>query len=357
MKIFEKYLLQQFIKNTLIVIFVFITIFSIFNLLNEFKDIGIHNYTFASAIAFIIFNIPQVLSEVFNFGILIGGLLTIGLLLEKRELVVIQNGIVSPRDIALRVVKYGFIVSSIFLIIAEISSPSFTQYSESYKASKTGKNYEVFKGGNIWLKKSSKFIYIDKNNNKKDLQDILVFDFTNEDQLTLSKSSNGKIINSNLEQVDATVYKFVKKNKLYDSSKKNNHNVLTELGVEPDFLTPETKRMDLYTLAKQIARNEQLGLNSDEYQIELLSRITKPIYAIILLMIAIPLVYDFSRNQNLSKNVFLGILIGLIFNLIMKFTNVMAIKVSYETILVYLILIIFLYILAVIFFNKRFTKI
>ena len=357
MKIFEKYLVKQFIRNTLVVIFVFVALFSIFNLLEEFNEIGSGDYTFASALTFIIFKIPKVISEVFVYSILISALSTIGLLLENRELIVIQNGFVSSRDIALKMVKFGFIISMVFLIISESTSPFFNEFSESYKASKTGKNYEIYKESNIWIKKNSKFIHIDQNNNNKDLEGILIIDLTDKEQLTLSKSNRGKIINSNIEQIDAEIYRFEKRDKLYDLNKKIDQSFLTKIGVNIDLFKLNPREMNLYDLFKKIYKNEQLGLNSNEYQIELFSRITKPIHTFILLMIAIPLIFDFSRNQNLSKNIFLGILIGLIFNLIMKFNHVANMKESYEIYLFYLFPFVFLFIIALTIFNKRLDRI
>ena len=357
MKIFERYLLEQLIRNTLIVIFVLIAVFSIFNLLKEFNEIGVRNYTFASAITFIIFKIPLVISEVFNLGILIGAMATIGILLDKRELIFIQNGMVSFRNIAVTTIKYGFFISVIFLIVFETISPIFTDFGDNYKALKTERVIEKHRLGNIWLKANSVFFYIDKNTNQEDYENIFLIDLTNNEQLILAKSDVGKIINSSLIQKNAEVYKFRKDKNLYKVEKKVSQDLSTPLMLNYDFLMIDEKKMNLISLFNKIYTSFQLGLNSNKYQIEILSRLLKPIYAIILLMIALPIVFNFSRNQNITKNVFVGILIGLIFNLIMKFSNIISLQNSMEIALFPFISLSLLIILARIWFNKKFIKI
>jgi len=356
MKIFEKYLLKEFIKNTLIVIFVLTVVFSIFNLLEEFNDIGTADYTFASALAYVIFKIPIVISNLFNLAILIGAVLTASILIEKKELVVLQNGIVSFEDIALKIVKYGFATSLIFLIASEIFSPIANQFGNNFKAVKTERSFEIFKGSNIWLKKDFKFLYIDKNNNQ-DLENVLLIDLTDKDQLIISRSPRGKINNLNLEQTNAEIYKLSKKNGLFEVQKQLDKNNLTQIGVKVNFLKIDAKNMSFYNLFNKIYANSQLGINSNEFQVELLSRVLKPLYAIILLMIALPIIFDFSRNQNIPKNIFLGVLIGLIFNLIMKFSNVLFLKSSYGILFIPLLTLILLLFISMVVFKRKLVEI
>jgi len=130
----------------------------------------------------------------------------------------------------------------------------------------------------------------------------------------------------------------------------------TILDVGDDFLKLESNNLNLFELIKKIYVNSKHGLNTRLSKIELYSRILKPVYLVIILLFALPYVFKFSRTQNTSKKVFSGVLIGLIFNLFLKFLNVISIKVSEDPTIFFTISIVLLLLISRFSFQKKFIN-
>jgi len=356
MKIFEIYLLRQLVKNSTIVIIILTSIFCIFNLLSEIDEIGLKSYTFGAAIIFTISKIPEVLSQVFISGILIGSIISIGIMGENRELLVLGSGHISNKNIAVKFVKYGFVISFFLLIFIEIFSPSMITLGEKFKAGKLEKSYEVDTGNNFWLKKGTKYINIGENFLPRDLKSVLVVD-TDKKILSLSKSNSAELNGSILVQNNAEIYEEIIENNLSKIIEKPRVNMLTELDIESDFLKPEQKNSNIINLFKKIYSDNKFGLNTKLSETELYSRILKPIYLVIILLLALPYVFKFSRTQSISKKIFFGVLIGLVFNLFLKFFNVISMKLSIDTSLFFSMLILLLLLISIFSFQRKFINI
>jgi len=309
---------------------VFLTIFMLFEIVNELSQVNVKNYTFASILVYVLFKLGFFISKLISLSVLIGAILTVANLNSNRELIIMQSSSVSKSFIGKKVVIYGFFLSLTLLIFVEILNP-LQKIAEDYKSIKLGESLSFDRETNIWFKDGKNFIYAEDSINGKDFEGLLIFNFLDNkiNKLIRAERGNFKSDNLQLHEVEITFLErdFTKNVRLAQEVKKHHTIELENLNTDSSFSSnPET--LSIYGLFKKILLIEKNGLNSSSYQIALYERILIPFSSIAMLLVGLPFVFKESRNLNLQKSVFIGLNLGFIFHLISKSTIVISTKQS-----------------------------
>ena len=100
MKLLDFYIGSTFLKCFLLVILILAVLFSFIEFLSQLDDVGTGRYGLGNAALYVVFTLPRCLIDLMPVSAMLGGVITLGLLADRGELVAMQAaGISTPRDL------------------------------------------------------------------------------------------------------------------------------------------------------------------------------------------------------------------------------------------------------------------
>ena len=135
MKIRDRYIAKTLFVYTLVVLLVWLSIYSFFNFLAELDSVGTENYTILEAFKYIVLQMPEVVYDQASPIILLGCILGMGHLATTGQLLIFRVAGLSILKITWITVKNALIFILAIIIFGETVAPILTKYSESSRAS------------------------------------------------------------------------------------------------------------------------------------------------------------------------------------------------------------------------------
>ena len=184
MKIFGMNILERYIgKSILAMIFAVLLAISglifIVKLVEEFKDVGKGSYDAIIATYYALLMLPSDIKEIIPVVVLIGGLLGLGTLASRSELVVMQASGFSRFRIGLAVMKTTLPLIFLTMFLSEWGIPQTEQYARNMRSIAQSGGSMLATTGGFWAKDGQDFIYIRHINNEHELNSVSIYHFDN----------------------------------------------------------------------------------------------------------------------------------------------------------------------------------
>ena len=313
-KIYQKYIIKNFINKFLVVSFIFLCLIIILSILEEisfFKDLEVN---FLIPYFLTLLSAPITLFEIFPFIFLISTQLFFYELFRKDELSLLKTSGLSNIKIINILFLSSFIIGIITVLLFYNIASKLKFYHTDIKNyfSNDNKYLAVVNDSGLWLKDEidsntlivkAKFIeenYLmdviinefDKNFNLKNTYQSKKVDINNKNWIL----ENPKITNQNISsQMDKTL--------LYPTNfdKDKISNLFSNISTLNIF--------ELFNLKKDY---ENLGYSSDEIIIHLLKLSSTPIFYGILTILAAIIMFNFTKNKSFFFHIILGILMSVV---------------------------------------------
>lgn len=298
MKKVDYYILKEFISSFLIVSLVFVLIsliVDIFENLNRFID---NKVSTEILIKYYLASLPSMLSLTIPVSCLVSTVFTYGMMIQKKEWLVLKSSGLSLYRLSIPVLFFGLIMSL----------GSF--YFDNTVVVKNNKNKNELK--NTFMSKNNRII------KKKNLYENIFFQINDKDLIAIEKfnSNNNVALNLNFIQVkNGIVFKRIdskksqwKKNNLWNLEnfsirefdnfgiEKNviisKNDSLVEIDIKPkDILetSNDSDEISFNMLKKQITTLENNGVNSTRWKVDLNYKIAYSLISIIVIFCGIPL--------------------------------------------------------------------
>ena len=348
MLVIQKYITKEIFKLTLIVLFALVVVFSVFHFLEELDN----NYPVTEKFRYILYSLPVFSNLISMLAVFIGSTIFIGQLNYRREMQVIFTSGVSYAVFIKKISIVIFFVSVLLSSFGEIYSPYFYEKSNQIKSVALGKQFNN-KVSNIWLAKDKTFVNIDSSIEGNKFNGINIYEFNSENILSnFVTSEEGYLENQSLKIPLANSVSIISDSGIFSqkhSVEKFNMILNTD---QLQNLRNDLSSMNLMELIDSAKFSNSYGLRSDKYIHEILSRITKPLIALGLFLIALPFVVNFNRNVSIGNMVFTSIAIALLFNLLVRLFGVYASNYGLNVYLTILLPIILLYLVGFLNLNK-----
>ena len=325
MKTITKYFLIEIVKLYLLVLFIVLGIFSVFHFLEEIgKD-----YSAYDKLLYVIYTLPTAAANFFHFAIFIGTIIFLGRLIRNNELQIFLSGGFSIKEIISKCIKISFAISIFSLVSSDYFSPYFFERSNQIKSEALGNKIHN-STSNIWLIQDDKFINLNMGL-EKNLTGITIYEINNDQTLQSISKSNSAEINqqnfyvNNLEKLEfnSGVQEGFRIKKFNQNTPLNifkfNDGILDNINKDERSLT----FLDLIYGGYNLATG---GLDADSYISEIFNRLLRPLIAIGLIIIALPLILNFQRINSIINMIFLGVSYALLFNLFTRIVNALAVS-------------------------------
>ncbi|MDC1176612.1 LptF/LptG family permease [Candidatus Pelagibacter sp.] len=313
-KLYEKYLIEIFLKKFFLLAIIFFSLTFILGLLEEISFLKSQNKSFYYPYFLTLLNTPITLFEIFPFIFLLSTQFLFYDLFKKEELELLKkNGLKNTS-----IIKLLFIVSVIMGLVSVLiyynfaSTLKFHYSNIKNDLSKDNKYLAMVNNSGLWIKdeiNNNILIVKSKFLKKNYLSEVIVNELDQEFNLIRVIQSKKVDISKN----EWIVYNpTITKNNVTEVYKDN-------LFIQTNFNEKKIKNifsnvstLNLFQLFNMKDDFEKLGYSTNELKIYMLKLISMPIFYGLLSLISSIIMLNGSRNISFIRNIVVGILISVI---------------------------------------------
>jgi lipopolysaccharide export system permease protein len=337
MKIRDRYITKTLLSYTIIVLVVWLSIYSFFNFLAELNTVGKDGYTILSAFTYIILQLPDVAYKQASPIILLGCILGMGHLATTGQLLIFRVSGASILKITLLTLKNSLIFVLFFIAIGEFLVPISSNLSDRSKLNAMGGSVATFNQDGFWIRDGDNFINVKKNIDGKLFSGITVIEINSSNKIVrVIKSENALFDGNSLDMSGSEIFSIdgssffdevsLKERNSYDKTVSFDQDLIDSLEKEPQDIST-------WTLVKQVRFLSDNKLRSGVFKVELYKRLIQPITLIAMILLAMLFIFGSSRDVSLGRKIFFGVALGLSFEMLSRVASAMALSFDFSPLL------------------------
>jgi len=337
MKIRERYITKTLLNFTLVVLVIWLGVYSFFNFLSEMSSIGQVNYTIIEALRYIALQIPEVSYKHISPVILLGCVLGMGHLATTNQLLVLRISGMSIYKLTFLTIKTALIFVIAVIVIGEIFAPILSEEAEKGRSKALDIEIASQSQEGFWIRDGENFINVEKNIDGKLFTGVTVIEVNSSNEISKVVTSEQAIFdgksmdmkNTAITSIDTSKEIdeiFLKKPKSYNKTVSFDQDLIDSLKKEPEELTT-------WNIIKQIQFLSDNRLRSGIFEVELYKRVIKPITLVAMILLAMLFIFGSTRDVTLGRKIFFGIALGLLFELLSRISGAMALSFNFNPVL------------------------
>ncbi|HEX2531987.1 MAG TPA: LPS export ABC transporter permease LptG [Burkholderiaceae bacterium] len=342
MKVLQKYFTAEILRAVVFVLAAFLALFAFFDLMSELKSVGRGGYQLQHAFLYVLMSVPGYIYELMPIAALIGTIWALAQLASQSEFTIMRVSSMSTLWAAGALFKIGLLFVVATFLFGEIISPLTSDMAEKMKLQARGTSIsQQFRSG-MWAKdvirergvtgaaSGSRFINVRDVRTDGELRGVKLYEFDNDFHLTaliiaeranyrgartwrLTNVSETRFPNIAISQGtllsdpgEAISSRTVPSR---DLASEITPDILSVLFADPNHMSA----YDLMAYIKHLAENKQ---HTERYEIAFWKKITYPFAALVMMALALPFAYLHVRAGGVSLKIFIGIMIGVSFQLL-----------------------------------------
>lgn len=335
MKVLHRYVASEVVSAVLFVLLAFLALFAFFNLMGELPEVGRGGYRLQHAFLYVAMELPDDAYQLMPIAVLIGTIYALAQLAARSEFTIMRVSGLSTRTAGWMLAKVGIVFVLLTFLFGEFIAPAASAMGERLKLQVEGSAVsQEFRSG-LWTKDvirehgltgaaiGSRFINIKEASPNGRLQGVRMYDFDREFRLTSVVSAGHADYQGRnvwrLADVSETVFSTGTPDISTSVSKRNFASMDLVSEITPDILSvlfADPDRMSAFDLAaytRHLAENNQ---NTQRYEIAFWNKLVYPFAVMVMLALALPFAYLHFRSGGVSLKIFIGIMIGVSFQLV-----------------------------------------
>ncbi len=330
MKIRDRYIAKTLLTYTLIVLVVWISIYSFFNFLAELNSVGKAEYTILSAFTYIVLQLPEVAYRQASPIILLGCILGMGHLATTGQLLIFRVSGASILKITLLTLKNSLIFVLFFIFIGEFLAPTSSSFAESSRSNALGNSGASISQEGFWIRDGDNFINVKKNIDGTLFSDITVIEVNSSNKIErVIKSENALFDGNSLDMSGSEIFS-IDGSSFFDGislKERNSYNKTVSFDQDlVESLEKEPEDLSTWTLIKQIRFLSDNKLRSGIFEVELYKRLIQPVTLIAMILLAMLFIFGSTRDVTLGRKIFFGVTLGLSFEMLSRIASAMALS-------------------------------
>ena len=184
MKIRERYIRKTLFGFTLVVLVIWLGIYSFFTFLSEMNSIGQVNYTSLEAFRYIALLIPEVAYKHASPVILLGCVLGMGHLATTNQLIVLRISGMSIFKLTFLTMKTALIFVIAIIIIGEIFAPIASEEAERGRSKALDISIASQSQEGFWIRDGENFINVQKNIDGETFKDVTIIEVNSSNKIS-----------------------------------------------------------------------------------------------------------------------------------------------------------------------------
>ena len=337
MKIKDRYIANTLLTYSIVVLLVWLSIYSFFNFLAELNTVGTANYTILEAFKYIVLQLPEVAYDQVSPVILLGCVLGMGHLATTGQLIILRASGISILKITWLTLKNAIIFLIFLTLIGELVAPTLTTYAENERSNALGQNSLSNSQDGFWIRDGDNFINVENNVDGSLFNGITVIEVNKSNKIERVVESKSAIFDGQNINMDSTNIFSINSTNLFDDIALKERNLYKKrVAFDQDLidsLEKEPKDLTTLTIVKQIQFLTDNKLRAEVFEVELYKRLVKPITLIAMILLAMLFIFGSTRDATLGRKIFFGLAIGLSFELISRIGGALALSFDFSPLL------------------------
>jgi len=335
MSVLQRYISAQIVGAVLFVLIAFLSLFAFFDLMQELPQVGRNGYQLQHAFMYVALGLPDDAYLTLPIAALIGTIYTLAQLAARSEFTIMRASGLSTRAAGWMLAKVGFVFVLITFLFGEFIGPASSAMAEKLKLQVQGSAISSEFRSGVWTKDvirenglqgetiGSRFLNVAQVTPDGILKGIKLYEFDRDMHLTalvtakqaeyqgkniwrLSQVSETSFFTTAPDISSAVTTKNVPTRELVSEITPD---ILSVLRTNPDRMSA----FDLSAYMKHLAENNQ---NTDLYRIAFWKKVLYPFAVLVMMALALPFAYLHFRAGGVSLKIFIGIMIGVSFQLL-----------------------------------------
>ena len=335
MNVLQRYVSAQVVGAVLFVLIAFLSLFAFFDLMQELPTVGRNGYQLQHAFMYVALGLPENVYLIMPIAALIGTIYTLAQLAARSEFTIMRASGLSTRAAGWMLAKVGFVFVLITFLFGEFIGPASSVMAEKLKLQAQGSTVSSEFRSGLWTKDvirenglhgdaiGSRFLNVKEVTPDGILKDVKLYEFDRDLHLTavvtakqaqyqgknvwrLSQASETSFFTTTPDISAAVTTKNAPTRELISEITPD---ILSVLRADPDRMSA----LDLSAYMKHLAENNQ---NTDRYQIAFWKKLMYPFAVLVMMALALPFAYLHFRAGGVSLKIFIGIMIGVSFQLL-----------------------------------------
>jgi lipopolysaccharide export system permease protein len=335
MKIKDRYIAKTLLTYSLVVLIVWLGIYSFFNFLSELNSVGTLDYTILESIIYIILQMPEVAYDQVSPVILLGCILGMGHLATTGQLITLRASGISILKITWTTLKNALIFLTVIIVIGETVAPVLTKYAEIERSNALGQNSLSKSQDGFWIRDGDNFINVENNIDGSLFNGVTVIEVNDLNKVDrIVKSENAIFDGQSINMKATNIFSISSKNIFEDITSKERNFYKKRVTFDQDLidsLEKEPKDLTTFTIIKQIQFLKDNKLRANVFEVELYKRLVKPLTLVAMILLAMLFIFGSIRDATLGRKIFFGVSIGLSFELISRIGGAVALSFDFSS--------------------------
>jgi len=337
MKIRERYIRKTLFGFTLVVLVIWLGVYSFFNFLSEMNSIDQVNYTSLEAFRYIALLLPEVAYKHASPVILLGCVLGMGHLATTNQLIVLRISGMSILKLTFLTMKTALIFVIAIIIIGEIFAPIASNEAERGRSIALDLPLASQSQEGFWIRDGENFINVQKNIDGKLFSGLTIIEVNSSNNIaTVITSDNASFDGKSIKMNNTEIISIDSSKGIDDISLKerNSYNKIVSFDQDLiDGLKKEPEELTTWTIIKQIQYLSDNKLRSGIYKVELYKRLIKPITLVAMILLAMLFVFGSTRDVTLGRKIFFGVSLGLSFEMLSRIGGSLALSLDFNPVM------------------------
>ena len=337
MKIRERYIRKTLLSFTLVVLVIWLGVYSFFNFLSEMNSIGQVNYTSLEAFRYIALQIPEVAYKHASPVILLGCVLGMGHLATTNQLLVLRVSGMSIFRLTMLTIKTALIFVIAVIAFGEIFAPIASEEAERGRSKALDIAIASQSQEGFWIRDGESFINVQKNIDGKLFIGVTVIEVNSSNKIaTVLTSEQATFDGKSLDMKNTEIFSIDSDKKINDISLKERNSYNKTVSFDQDLidsLKKEPEDLTTWSIIKQIQFLSDNKLRSGIYEVELYKRLIKPITLIAMILLGMLFIFGYTRDATLGRKIFFGIALGLSFEMLSRIGGAMALSFDFNPVI------------------------
>lgn len=315
MRMMERYIGRTLVSHVVVVLMVLLALYFFSTLMGEMQQAGKGTYTTVDAALYSLMLLPRQAYELFPLVALVGTILGIGSLASSNELTVLRAAGVSVKRIGFAVMKTGFLLILVIMLMGETLAPYLEKQARSLRLSGLSFGVTINTANGFWARDGEDFINILLLRSGGQADGITRYRFNEHGLSEISFAAQGSYQDNMWVVHPVTKTLFSEKGVTVKRSKEERWNsTLTPDVVNVAAMPAENLALwELYDFVGYLREN---GLASQRYETAMWVRLFTPLATGGMILLALPFVFGSLRAVTIGHRVMLGSLIGIVFYLV-----------------------------------------
>lgn len=323
-------LVARAVLGSMVLVWVVLLAFdALLDFASQLDDLGKGSYSLGHAVLYIVCTIPRRAYELFPTAALIGSLLGMGGLAATSELTALRAAGLSRWRISLGAIAGLALVTLVMMVSAETIGPFGERTAEAIQVSAKSGDLMVGKGGGIWARDGESFVNAragarrlrGAEGERVDLLDVRIFQFDADGSLLAfthadkARYANGQWTLSRTERTGFAGAEVTRATRAAGAWQTSLRPRTVLAGVEPP------RYQSTRELRRNIAYMQRNQVDAGEYENAYWARKFYPLNVLALCLAALPFAFGQLRSGGFGKRLFVGILGGLAFFVLQRFSQ------------------------------------